>query len=61
MAERRPRDSIRSARVRDAVNSGLEVMSLRTIEFPDGRRIEVLVRPSPSALSRLMDERYEPY
>jgi hypothetical protein len=55
-AERFPQRSVRSARVRDAVNSGLEVMSLRTIELPDGRRIDVLVRPSPRALSRLMDE-----
>jgi hypothetical protein len=55
-AERLDRDGTRSARLRDGVNSGLEVMSLRTIEFPDGRRVDVLVRPSPRALSRLMDE-----
>jgi hypothetical protein len=54
----RPTRSIRSAKVRDGINSGLEVMSLQTIEFPDGRRVEVLVRPSPRALSRLMDEPY---
>ncbi|RDI62656.1 hypothetical protein DES45_101927 [Microvirga subterranea] len=57
-AERFDRDGARSARLRDGVNSGLEVMSLRTIEFPDGRRMDVLVRPSPRALSRLMDEAY---
>jgi hypothetical protein len=56
--ERRSRNNVRSAKVRDAVNSGLEVMSLRTIEFPDGRRIEVLVRPSPGTVSRLMNEPY---
>ena len=28
-----------------AASSGLEVMHLQTIEFPDGRRINVLVRP----------------
>jgi hypothetical protein len=50
------RESVRSARVRDAVNAGLEVMSLQTIELPDGRRIDVLVRPNPRTLSRLMDE-----
>jgi hypothetical protein len=54
----RPTRSIRSAKVRDGINSGLEVMSLQTIEFPDGRRVEVLVRPSPRALSRLMDGPY---
>lgn len=57
-AERFDRDGNRSARLRDGVNSGLEVMSLRTIEFPDGRRVDVLVRPGPRALSRLMDEAY---
>lgn len=55
-AQRSTRGGIRSAKLRDGINSGLEVMSLRTIEFPDGRRVEVLVRPSPRALSRLMDE-----
>ncbi len=55
-AERLSRESVRSARVRDAVNAGLEVMSLQTIELPDGRRIDVLVRPNPRTLSRLMDE-----
>jgi hypothetical protein len=55
-AERLSRDNVRAARVRDAVNAGLEVMSLQTIELPDGRRIDVLVRPNPRTLSRLMDE-----
>ena len=57
-AERIARDRSRSAKVRDGVNSGLEVMSLQTIEFPDGRRVDVLVRPNSRTLSRLMDEAY---
>lgn len=44
----------RAERVREGVNSGLEVMTLRTIEFPDGRRIQILTRPSPGAVSELM-------
>lgn len=44
----------RADRIRQGVNSGLEVMTLRTIEFPDGRRIQILTRPSPGAVSELM-------
>jgi len=28
-------------------------MSLRTIEFPDGRRITILTKPSPGAMSEM--------
>lgn len=44
-------------RIREGVNSGLEVMTLRTIEFPDGRRMQILTRPRPGAISELMDAR----
>lgn len=57
MADRQRRTT-RSATVRDALNSGLEVMSLRTIEFPDGRRVEILVRPDPRRVSDLLNEPY---
>ena len=47
--------SARAARVREGVNAGLEVMTLRTIEFPDGRRVQILTRPQPGAMSELLD------
>ncbi|WP_445503626.1 hypothetical protein [Microvirga sp. G4-2] len=47
--------STRAARVREGLNSGLEVMTLRTIEFPDGRRIQILTKPRPGAMSELLD------
>jgi hypothetical protein len=30
-------------------------MTLRTIEFPDGRRVQILTRPRPEAMSELME------
>ncbi|MEZ0169722.1 hypothetical protein [Microvirga sp. TS319] len=45
----------RADRVREGINSGLEVMTLRTIEFPDGRRVQILTRPHPEAMSGLME------
>jgi len=48
----------RAARIREGLNSGLEVMTLRTIEFPDGRRIQILTRPKPGSLSELTDPPY---
>ena len=47
--------STRAARVREGLNSGLEVMTLRTIEFPDGRRVQILTKPRPGAMSELLD------
>lgn len=44
--------------VQDAVNSGLVVMNLRTIELPDGRRVTVLVRPDPRTLTNVMQRPY---
>jgi hypothetical protein len=31
---------------------------MRTIQFPDGRRITILTRPEPGTLSGLADEPY---
>lgn len=45
----------RAARVREGLNSGLEVMTLRTIEFPDGRRVQILTKPQPGAISELIE------
>jgi hypothetical protein len=46
--------SARAARVREGLNSGLQVMTLRTIEFPDGRRVQILTRPEPETMSELL-------
>jgi hypothetical protein len=40
--------------IRDGGGEPLEVMNLRTIEFPDGRRIQVLTRPDPETLSEVL-------
>jgi hypothetical protein len=53
-AERRIATS--GSRARDSEASNLEVMNLRTIEFPDGRRIQILTRPDRRTLSELPDE-----
>ncbi|WP_414473403.1 hypothetical protein [Microvirga sp. M2] len=45
----------RAERVREGINAGLEVMTLRTIEFPDGRRVQILTRPRPETMSGLME------
>jgi len=45
--------STRLGRVQSGPGSRLEVMSLRTIEFPDGRRITILTKPSPGAMSEM--------
>ncbi|WP_205789873.1 hypothetical protein [Microvirga makkahensis] len=46
--------SARAERVREGIDAGLEVMTLRTIELPDGRRIQILTRPRPETMSELM-------
>lgn len=56
-AERRSRDA-RIERIRRGIDSGLEVMNLRTIELPDGRRINILTRPDPEFMSEILAERY---
>jgi hypothetical protein len=47
----------REERVRRGLDSGLELMTLRTIEYPDGRRVQILTRPSPGVMSELLEER----
>jgi hypothetical protein len=37
------------------LENGLEIMNLRTIEFPDGRRIKVLMRPDPETIRRVLE------
>lgn len=59
---RPPRNGIeRRARItrygsaQEGVDAGLEVMRLRTIQLPDGRRIEILTRPNQDIASQLPD------
>jgi hypothetical protein len=59
---RAPRNGIeRRARVtrygsaQEGVDAGLEVMRLRTIQLPDGRRIEILTRPNQDIAGELPD------
>jgi hypothetical protein len=52
--ERRAR-ATRYGSVQEGVNAGLEVMRLRTIQLPDGRRIEVLTRPNQDIAGGLPD------
>ncbi len=47
----------REERVRRGIDSGLELMTLRTIEYPDGRRVQILTRPDPGAMSELLEAR----
>lgn len=53
-----PRRGSRAEQIRNGVNSGLEVMTLRTIEFPDGRRVQILTRPRPGTVSEIMASPY---
>lgn len=52
LSEQTPR-SARADRIREGVASGLELMTLRTIEYPDGRRVQILTRPRPGDMSEL--------
>lgn len=45
--------STRFGRAQTRPGSRLEVMNLRTIQFPDGRRVTILTRPDPDALSEM--------
>jgi hypothetical protein len=47
----------REERVRRGIDSGLELMTLRTIEYPDGRRVRILTHPDPGAMSELLEVR----
>lgn len=62
MSQARPRSAIeRRARiarygtVQEGLDAGLQVMRLRTIQLPDGRRIDVLTRPDQDIASGLPD------
>lgn len=46
--------STRVHTVRQALGSGLVVMRLRTLEYPDGRRVNVLTKPDPDTMQRLL-------
>jgi hypothetical protein len=50
-------DRIGSGRQR-LVGRRLEVMTLRTIEFPDGRRMDILVRPNGEPVREVMGDLY---
>ena len=52
--ERRAR-ATRYGSVQEGIDAGLEVMRLRTIQLPDGRRIEVLTRPNQDIAGGLPD------
>lgn len=60
MRTQRPRFAARSApsrrirTVRDALQAGYVAMRLRTIEYPDGSRVNVLVQPDGSTMRSLM-------
>jgi len=52
--ERRAR-GMRYGSVQEGLDAGLQVMRLRTIQLPNGRRIEVLTRPDQDIASGLPD------
>jgi type IV secretory pathway VirB10-like protein len=52
--ERRARIT-RYGSVQEGLDAGLQVMRLRTIQLPDGRRIDVLTRPDQDIASGLPD------
>jgi hypothetical protein len=52
--ERRAR-ATRYGSIQEGIDAGLEVMRLRTIQLPDGRRIEVLTRPNQDIAGGLPD------
>lgn len=53
--ERRAR-VMRYGSVQEGIDAGLQVMRLRTIQLPDGRRIEILTRPDHDIAGELPDE-----
>lgn len=44
--------------VRDAVDAGYRIATIRTIEFPDGRRVQVMTRTDPGTELDLLDRPY---
>jgi hypothetical protein len=52
--ERRARGT-RYGSAQEGIDAGLEVMRLRTIQLPDGRRIEILTRPNQDIAGELPD------
>jgi hypothetical protein len=44
--------------VQDAVDSGLQLMRLQTLEYPDGRRVDVLTRLPPEEMERVLSRPY---
>jgi len=52
--ERRARVA-RYGSIQEGLDAGLQIMRLRTIQLPDGRRIEVLTRPDQDIASGLPD------
>jgi len=52
--ERRAR-VVRYGSIQEGLDAGLQIMRLRTIQLPDGRRIEVLTRPDQDIASGLPD------
>jgi hypothetical protein len=52
--ERRARIA-RNGSIREGDGSNLQLMRLRTIELPDGRRIDILTRPDDDLASELPD------
>ena len=52
--ERRARVT-RYGSMQEGLDAGLQVMRLRTIQLPDGRRIDVLTRPDQDIASGLPD------
>lgn len=49
-------EAARSRQIRAGMNAGLEIMTLRTIELPDGRRMQILTRPDPEDMAQFLDE-----
>ena len=47
--------------VQDAVDAGLQVMRLQTLEYPDGRRVDVLTRLPPEDMERVLSRPYPRY
>jgi hypothetical protein len=53
----RPTRTTRFETVQEGIDSGLEVMTLRTVQLPNGRRIKFLTKPDPETMSQLLNER----
>lgn len=58
MAARSPSSERRFKTVRDAVDAGYRIATIRTIEYPDGRRVQVMTRTDPGTELDLLDRPY---